>query len=139
VTLAPAVVLGDTPFGHRQYIAITGGSIAGPKFKGEVVPGGWDYQLALSNDCSTLSADYFIRAADGTLIHVLNEGMFCAPGPAGTPRSYFRPRFEAPKGTYDWLTRGTFIASLEVEPPAAPAAAARPTLNAIRLKFYQVD
>ncbi|HEY6455506.1 MAG TPA: DUF3237 family protein [Steroidobacteraceae bacterium] len=140
VTLAPAVVMGETDFGHRQYIGITGGRIAGPRFKGAVLPGGWDYQLGLTNGCAQLSADYFIRADDGTVIHVLNEGINCAPSGPNSPRSFFRPRFEAPKGAYEWLTRATFVATLELEPPAAPtvAGAAR-TLNAIRLKFYQVE
>jgi hypothetical protein len=34
VTLAPATVMGETGVGHRQYIPITGGTVAGPKFKG---------------------------------------------------------------------------------------------------------
>jgi hypothetical protein len=140
VTLAPAVVLGETAFGHRQYIAITGGRIAGPKFQGEVLPGGWDYQLGLTNGCTMLSADYFIRADDGTVIHVLNEGIACPPGGPGAPRSFFRPRFEAPKGPHEWLTRATFVATLEIEPPAEPPVAGAPRpLNAIRLKFYQVE
>ena len=126
VTLAPAVVVGQTPFGQRQYIPITGGKIAGPKFTGEVLPGGWDYQLGLSDGCNMLSADYFIRAQDGAIIHVLNEGIFCRPNGAGSARSFFRPRFEAPKGPHEWLTHGTFVASLEVEPPAKPPSAGRP-------------
>jgi len=137
VTLAPAVILGETGFGHRQYIGITGGKIAGPKLTGEVLPGGWDYQLGLTNGCTMLSADYFIRTDDGTTIHVLNEGIGCAPGGPDATRSFFRPRFEAPKGPFEWLTRSTFVATLELEPPAAPGAAR--TLSAIRLKFYQVQ
>jgi hypothetical protein len=136
VTLAPAVVVGETAFGRRQYIPITGGKIAGPKLSGEVVSGGWDYQLGLSNGCTQLSADYFIRAADGALIHVLNEGISC-PGKNGE-RSFFRPRFEAPKGPHEWLTRSTFIATLELERPATETGKAPPPLGAIRLKFYQV-
>ena len=69
-----------------------------------------------------LTADYFIRAEDGTLIRVLNQGMFCPGG-----RGFFRPTIEAPKGPHDWLTSGTFIVTLEMDPPGA-----------IRLKFYQV-
>lgn len=42
VTLAPATVLGEAPTGHRQYIPISGGSVAGPRLNGRVVPGGWD-------------------------------------------------------------------------------------------------
>jgi len=139
VTLAPVVVVGETALGHRQYIGITGGTIAGPKLAGEVVPGGWDYQLGLADHCNMLSADYFIRALDGTLIHVLNEGTACAPRP-GQPRAYFRPRFEAPRGPHEWMTHATFVATLELE-PAAPAGPAReaPPPKAIRLKFYQVE
>ncbi len=139
VTLAPAVVVGDTLYGKRQYIPITGGAIAGPKFSGEVLPGGWDYQLIFSPGCANLSADYFVRATDGTVIHVLNEGMSCGGGGKNPEPSYFRPRFEAPKGPHDWLTRSTFIATLELERPAnAEPGKAPPPLGAIRLKFYQV-
>jgi uncharacterized protein DUF3237 len=135
VNLSPPVVVGETPFGRRQYIPIAGGPIAGPKFNGEVLSGGWDYQLALGNGCSWLSADYFIRAKDGTVIHVLNEGPNCA---VAGERSLFRPRFEAPKGAYDWMNRGSFVATLEVDraevAPGAPPAPPR----AIRLKIYQL-
>ena len=139
VTLAPAVVLGETALGRRQYIPITGGTIAGPKFSGEVIPGGWDFQLGLAGGCGTLTADYFVRATDGTVIHILNEAFNCGgAGPAGE-RSFFRPRFEAPKGPHEWLTRATFVATLEVDRPATPPPAGTPpALGAIRIKFYQV-
>jgi len=138
VTLAPAVVLGETALGRRQYIPITGGTIAGPKLSGEVIPGGWDFQLGLPGGCGTLTADYFVRATDGTVIHILNESYSCGGGP-GSERSFFRPRFEAPKGAHEWLTRATFVATLELDRPATPpAAGAAPTLGAIRIKFYQI-
>jgi hypothetical protein len=139
VTLAPAVVLGETVMGRRQYIPITGGTIAGPKFTGEVIPGGWDYQLGLAGGCGTLTADYFVRDADGTVIHILNEAFNCGVGGPGGERSFFRPRFEAPKGPHEWLNRATFVATLELEPPATPPPAGKPpALGAIRIKFYQV-
>lgn len=138
VTLAPATVLGETGLGHRQYIPITGGTVVGPKFNGEVIPGGWDYQMRYGGGCSTLTADYFWRAADGTVIHILNEGMNCPGGEAGQ-RGWLRPTFEAPKGPHEWMTKATFVASLELEPPATPPAPGTPpTLGAIRIKFYQV-
>jgi len=125
VTLSPAVVLGNTALGHRQFIPITGGTVAGPKLKGQVVPGGWDFQLTYSaSDCTQLSADYFLKAEDGTLIHVFNEGLVCP----GAPRSLFRPKLEAPKGAHEWMTHATFVATLEVEPSGL----------AVRIRFYQV-
>jgi hypothetical protein len=142
VTLAPATVLGDTDLGHRQYIPITGGAVAGPKLKGEVIPGGWDFQLRYPDGCGTLSADYFLRAEDGTVIHILNQAFNCGISAPGGERSWLRPTFEAPKGSaYEWLTRGTFIASLELDMPPAPAAPAPPAAGsamAIRIKFYQI-
>ena len=144
VTLAPAIVLGDTDLGHRQYIPITGGSIAGPKLTGTVIPGGWDFQLRYAGGCVALSADYFLRATDGTVIHILNPEFNCGMGGPGGERSWFRPTFEAPKGSpYEWLTRGTFVASLELEKPVASAARGAPPKGAapamaIRIKFYQI-
>jgi hypothetical protein len=139
VTLSPAVVLGETAVGRRQYIPITGGTIAGPKFTGEVIPGGWDYQLGLPGGCGTLTADYFVRATDGTVIHILNESFSCGMGGPGGERSFFRPRFEAPKGPHEWLTRATFVATLELDRSSAPPApGVAPGLGAIRIKFYQI-
>ena len=144
ITLAPATVLGDTGVGHRQYIPITGGTVKGPLFNGEVIPGGWDYQLRMGGGCNSLTADYFLRAADGAVIHILNEGLMCGGGaPASGERNWLRPKFEAPKGPHEWMTRATFVASLELERPAvapgaAPAQGAPPALGAIRVKFYRV-
>jgi hypothetical protein len=138
VTLAPATVLGETGLGHRQYIPITGGTVSGPRFKGEVIPGGWDYQLRSGGGCNSLTADYFWRAEDGTVIHILNQGLMC-PGAAPGERNYLTPRFEAPKGPHEWLTRATFVATLELERPASPPAqGTAPALGAIRIKFYQI-
>jgi hypothetical protein len=138
VTLAPATLLGETGVGHRQYIPITGGVVLGPKFKGQVIPGGWDYQLRTAGGCGSLSADYFWKAEDGTVIHILNQGLMC-PGAAPGERSYLQPKFEAPKGVHEWMTRATFVATLEPDRPAGPAQpGAQPALGAIRIKFYQV-
>jgi len=135
VTLAPAIVVGDAPSGRRQYIPITGGTIAGPKLNGRVIPGGWDYQNRLASGCFSMTADYFLEADDGTVIHILNESFNCASGPGG-PRSYFRPRFEAPIGSaYEWLNSGTFVASLEGD---GPPPAGQPAEPAIRIKVYQI-
>ena len=134
VTLDPGVVMGDTALGRRQYIPITGGSVAGPRLRGVVVPGGWDFQLSYAaSGCTQLSADYFLKADDNTLIHVFNEGLACSD----KEPLYFRPRLEAPKGPHDWLTRATFIATLELEMAKQPADAP-PRLEAVRIRFFQV-
>lgn len=137
ITLAPAVVLGDAPSGRRQYIPITGGTIAGPKLNGRVIPGGWDYQNRLASGCFSMTADYFLEADDGTVIHILNESFNCAAGP-DAPRSFFRPRFEAPIGSdHEWLNSGTFVASLEMD-RGGNAEGEEPREPAIRIKVYQI-
>jgi Protein of unknown function (DUF3237) len=137
VTLSPAEVLGETAFGKRQYIPITGGTVAGPKLNGIVVPGGWDYQLGLADGCTTLTADYFLKAQDGTLIRVLNQGMVCPPGVSGE-RGFFHPVLEAPKGPHEWLTRATFVATLDIDREGATQGSAPQPVRAIRIRFYQV-
>ena len=128
VTLSPTVEFGETAFGQRRYIPITGGRVAGPKLDGEVLPGGWDFQLTFTaSECTQLSADYFLKADDGTLIHVFNEGLVCPSG----GQAIFRPKLEAPKGKYEWMTHATFVATLQLEgtPPKVPA---------VRIRFFQV-
>lgn len=129
VTLSPTVEFGETAFGQRRYIPITGGSVAGPRLNGQVVPGGWDFQLTYkASDCTQLSADYFLKADDGTLIHVFNEGLVCPGG----GQAIFRPKLEAPKGKHEWMTHTTFVATLELE--GTP-----PKVEAVRIRFYEVS
>lgn len=140
MTLAPAVVQGETALGHRQFIPITGGKVAGPRLNGEVIPGGWDYQLRLPGGCTSLSADYFLRATDGTVIRVLNQAFMCGAAGTSAERTWTRPTFEAPRGSaHEWLTHGTFVASIEVDPPATPVPpGGTAPLTGIRIKFYQI-
>jgi len=124
VTHDIAVVVCDAAFGHRQYIPITGGAVTGPRLKGKVLPGGWDWQLQLANGCTSISAEYKLQAEDGAIVYVSNKGMFCPGGKAFT-----RPVFEAPKGTLEWLTEGTFVGVL--------TGAGDADHPAVRIAFYQ--
>jgi len=120
VTVGPSVNLGETPFGGRNFIPITGGTVDGPRLKGKVVPGGWDWQLHLPNGCTTLSAEYFLQAEDGTLIKVLNKATFWPGG-----KLYTRPVFEAPKGPHEWLNSAVFVGALDV------------VEGGVRIRFFQ--
>ena len=126
VTLDKSVTVGDTAYGHRQFVPITGGTVSGPRLKGKVLPGGWDWQLGLSNGCKSLSAEYKLQLEDGTIVYVSNKGMLC--GESGK-RVFTRPVFEAPKGVYDWLTTGTFLGVL--------SGAGDADHPAVRIAFYQ--
>lgn len=138
ITLGPARTVGETATGQRQYIPITGGTIAGPKLTGRVIPGGWDYQNRMASGCFSMTADYFLEAEDGTVIHILNESFNCGGGGPEAGRSFFRPTFEAPVGSpHAWLTGASFVAALELDMGGPPAAGA-PREPAIRIKFYQI-
>lgn len=138
VELSPPVVLGRTALGRRQYIPITGGRVAGPKLNGEVIPGGWDYQLLLDNGCGSITADYFLRADDGTVIHVLNELFSCGAPPAGE-RRFTQAKLEAPEGPYAWMSQANFVTSIEpVMSSEGLPAGSPPRLLAVRIRFYQI-
>ena len=66
--LEPAVVVGDSSDGHRQSIPIIGGTFEGPMIKGDIVPGGADYQLMRPDGVREIEAVYMIRTNDGELI-----------------------------------------------------------------------
>jgi len=85
VTLSPAVELGETPRGVRRFIPITGGTIEGPRIKGEILPGGWDWQLTRKDGCTEIIADYFLKTDDGVVINIVNSGVLCGPGSDGAP------------------------------------------------------
>ena len=112
VTLAPDVPVGDTPQGHRNIVPITGGTFSGPQLKGKILPGGWDWQLA-TGGCFHILADYFVQTDDGVVINVHNTGTGCAGADGKREPILTTPRFEAPKGKYEWLNGGAYIGTLE--------------------------
>lgn len=130
VTLAPAVTVGRTARGERRFIPITGGTFEGPAIRGEVLPGGWDWQLVRPDGCLEIEADYFLRTDDGVIINVLNKGVICRPEPDAAPYPVrTQPVFEAPLGEYEWLSQGAFVGTLEsVTEGEAPA---------VRIRFFR--
>ena len=130
VTLGPDVHPGRTALGERNMIPITGGTFEGPRLKGSVMPGGWDWQLIRSDGCLQIKADYFLKTDDGAVINVLNTGVACPPVDGVLTPVRTHPVFEAPEGKYGWLNRATFIGTLE------PAGAGQ---HAVRIRFYRVQ
>lgn len=112
--IAVAVPLGETKDGKRQAIPITGGSFMGNGIKGEVIPGGADYQLVRPDGIVEIKAIYMIKTDDGAVINVQNSGIInTAPD-----NFYFRtaPKFTAPIGPYDWLNKYLFLSSIHADP-----------------------
>jgi len=115
--------IADRPYGKRRIIPITGGTFEGPRVRGEVVPGGADWQIVHSDALVTLTATYALRADDGALIAVTNSGFRRADPEllAALERGedvdqrqiYFRTtaRFETDAPQHRWLSDHLFIGS----------------------------
>jgi|WetSurMetagenome_2_1015567.scaffolds.fasta_scaffold13482_4 hypothetical protein len=112
-TLAPAIVLGETPNGRRQSIPITGGTFSGPGLSGRILPGGADYQLVRADGAVAIDADYMIETDDHVTIHVRNQGVIVPPGKdGGGAYAWAAPKFDAPNGRYGWMNNAIFVSRI---------------------------
>jgi Protein of unknown function (DUF3237) len=137
-TLDAPIVVGDVPEGKRRVVPVTGGTFAGPKLRGTLLPGGADWQYLRPDGVMVVEAQYLLRTDDGVIIQVNNRGM--RHGPEDVMRRlaageavdaaeyYFRatPRLTAPAGAYEWLNRRMFLCSGARFP------------DAVALWFYEV-
>lgn len=125
--VSPLVVVGETQYGTRRFVPITGGTFEGPNLRGTVLPG-TDWQLVRNDGVLEIEASYALLTDDGALITIVNRGLRHAP-PAVMERLnrgeivepelvYFRtvPKFETAVEKYRWLTKGVFIGSGERKP-----------------------
>lgn len=138
VTIAPMIEMGETPRGRQRMIPITGGVVEGPNFKGTVLSGGADWQIIRPDGAAELTAQYVIRAEDGTNIAVINRALRHAP-PEINARLlanekvdpalvYFRgsPTFASPSPKHDWLNRSIFVCTGERLP------------DSVKIDFFRV-
>ncbi len=121
VKLKTPIIVGETPRGLRRIIPIAGGTFEGPKMKGEILDGGADWQIVRADGVAELEAHYQIKTNDGVVIYIKNTGLRVAsPEIAArigrgelvpSTEYYFRavPKFEAPKGKYEWMNNAIFI------------------------------
>ncbi|MGH8226731.1 MAG: DUF3237 domain-containing protein [Steroidobacteraceae bacterium] len=119
--LGPPVTVGETPQGPRRVVPITGGTFAGPAMRGEILPGGADWQYDRADGATVLDARYLLRTNDHVVLEVTNHGLRHGPshvlrrvaaGEDVDPASYYfraSPAFSAPKGRYEWLNRSLFL------------------------------
>jgi hypothetical protein len=121
VDVAPPLrVGGHGPHDVLSFVAITGGTVAGPRLNGVVLPGGGDWYTD-RDGVITLDARYLLRADDGAVIDVANRGFWRAD-PDTTARLdageqvdeadyYYRtsPVFTTDAEPHAWLTRTVFV------------------------------
>jgi hypothetical protein len=117
------VSCGAAPLGERRVVGITGGSFAGPALRGEILPGGADWQIARSDGVLELDARYALKEARGGLVQVISQGYRHGPpdvmarlarGEDVDPASYFFRtvmRFETGAGELLWLNKTIAVAN----------------------------
>lgn len=137
--VAAPLSAGAGPLGERLHIAITGGTVEGPRLKGRIIPGGSDWPLIRHDGTSDIDASYTVIADDETPIFVRSSGLRVSSpsvltrlraGEVVDPSEYyFRtfPRFETPAGEHAWLNRHLFVGS------------ACPVGHAIEIAVYKID
>jgi hypothetical protein len=107
--------LGKTPHGQRRVINITGGTFAGPRLSGRILPGGADWQIVRNDGIVEVDARYTLETDDGALIYISNWGLRHGPpeviarlnaGDKVDPGEYYfrtTPVFETGAAEYAWL------------------------------------
>jgi hypothetical protein len=120
--------LGD----QRCAIYAAEGKIEGPKLNGRVVPmSGGDFPLVRPNGVIDFDARYLLEADDGAIIYMQNRGFRWANTPEiaarmarnepADPSEYYMrtsPKFDAPAGPHEWLTKHVFVGVAEKVPGA---------------------
>jgi hypothetical protein len=117
VDLEEAQPIGLTPHGNRQIVYVKGGTVEGPKIKGEVLPGGGDWFLIRPDGAAELDVRATLRTDDGHLIYSYYHGIIDASpevfmravgGQAVDPSEYYfrtTPFYETGSEKYGWLNR----------------------------------
>jgi len=138
VNVGNVVSMGSGPIGERRVVGILGGTFEGSGLRGEVLPGGADWQIARSDGVLDLDARYALKEQAGGVVRVLSQGYRHGPaevlealgrGEDVDPAKYFFRtimRFETGAPYLEWLNRTIAVATAKRE-------AQRVLLSAYRL------
>ena len=104
--------VGNTQFGTRRQLDVSGGTITGSKLKGTVLAGGLDYELTLSTGAMENEEILIWKTSDNTTIFTRICGV-AAPGD-GVVRIV--PDVEAPtSSSYAWLNTTALVGTRTVD------------------------
>lgn len=122
VDVDPMVHVGRSGHDALLFFPITGGTVAGPRLRGTILPGGGDWGTSRSELVTELEARYLIRADDGAVIDIVNRGFHRAASQEQMARLdagddvpedeyYYRtsPAFRTDSPTHRWLTHTVFV------------------------------
>ena len=121
-TLGEPVDIGDTDYGHRRIVPLTGGTFTGPGLNGKLLPGASaDWQILLPDGTALTDIRYTLETDGGELLYVQSRGVRhgspevlarIADGELVDASEYtFRTstQIETAAPELDWLNKGVFI------------------------------
>lgn len=125
-------VMPSTMGASRAAIYAASGTVAGPRLNGTVVPmSGGDFPLLRPDGVIDFDARYLLEADDGAIIYMQNRGyrwprspeigeMMSRNEPVGHDDYYMRvsPKFDAPAGPHEWMSKHVFVGVAEKIPGA---------------------
>ncbi|MGI4881300.1 MAG: DUF3237 family protein [Janthinobacterium lividum] len=133
ITLSKPYRVEPTNMGATRWaIYAAEGWVEGPDIKGRVVPmSGGDFPLKRPDGVIDFDARYLLETDDGAIIYLQNRGYRWAHSeeiadrmsrnePADHSEYYMRvvPKFEAPEGKYEWMSKHVFVGVAEKSPGA---------------------
>ena len=121
-TVGEPLDLGNTAFGHRRIVPLTGGTFTGPDLNGTLLPGASaDWQTVLPDGTVIGDIRYTLQTDGGDLLYVQSRGVRHGPaavlarlarGADVDPSEYtFRTstQIETAGPELDWLNKGVFV------------------------------
>jgi len=115
----------------RGAVYTASGKVEGPRLNGRVIPmSGGDFPLLRPNGVLDFDARYLLEADDGAIIYMQNRGYRWGSAEvmdrlrrneSVEPHEYYMrvaPKFEAPEGPHEWLSRHVFVGVAEKIPQA---------------------
>ena len=121
-SLGEALDVGNVAQGRRRIVPLTGGTFAGPKLNGTLLPGASaDWQMVLPDGTALGDIRYTLQTDHGSLLYVRSQGVRhgsaevlarLGRGEEVDASEYvFRTstKIEAAASKFDWLNKGVFI------------------------------
>lgn len=111
------LVVGGNDWGYLKVIQISGGCFVGKRLRGRVISGGADWNMGVGGGSEdtvhsrTVFAKYLLQTDDGVYIGIENLGHKYVE-PEKNTFIQTCPTFHAPRGNYEWLNYGVYVASL---------------------------
>ncbi|CAN5486128.1 hypothetical protein BH09PSE4_BH09PSE4_03930 [soil metagenome] len=116
----------------RAAIYAASGTVVGPRLNGKVIPmSGGDFPLLRPDGVIDFDARYLLEADDGAIIYMQNRGYRWPRSPEIGERMtrnepvdhseyYMRvsPKFDAPAGPHEWMSKHVFVGVAEKIPGA---------------------